>query len=647
MGSPTIFNGKFTKLLTNKSILNSDGSLLQYDGSKNYIPYAQFEQGVTTGWSLFNTTLTSGLPTGTVTAGAASLALTATSTNPLAGSYSMQLAAGTSWTAGQGVISSAFTVDRADLGKVITFKLYYEATVGGSSANWSGVVGSQSLAIYIYDVTASAWVQPAGFLGMNQNSGAGYVTGTFQSSVTSGQQYQIAIVALQAVASPLTITVDQVFVGPQTAPIGAVVTDWQSYTPTFQGFGTPTAVSCYWKRSGDSIEIKGKFTSGTSTAVQAQVSFPYNLTSDSTKISTIEIVGAAEVAAVGTVGQSVGSTFATLSEQSVQYITFSSRSSGTTGLSKLLGTSVASSGTVLSFYSKVPISGWSSNVQTSSDTDTRVVSARYSLSSGSPVSGSQVNFANIVYDTHAAVTTGASWKYTAPISGYYRVSLVLCTGSVNNIFALFKNGTLDSNMSYTLGSSATNNVSSSSTVLSLNAGDYFDVRPSTSNGSYAAGGGTGSSISTSNYITVERLSGPSVIAATETVAASYWCSANVSASTTQPINYDSKEFDLTNSVTTGSAWKFTAPVSGTYSVGYFIYTSNTSTDFKIYKNGSSYKNIGFTQTITGGLGESGNALIRLNAGDYIDFRPSGAVTVTGGVQTSNNCSQIYISRIGN
>ena len=215
MGSPTIFNGKFTKLLTNKSILNSDGSLLQYDGAKNYIPYAQFEQGVTTGWSLFNTTLTGGLPTGSVSAGAASLALTATSTNPLAGSYSMQLAAGTSWTAGQGVISSAFTIDRADLNKYISFKIYYEPTVGGGSANWSGTLGSQSLAIYIYDVTASAWVQPIGFLGMNTASGSGYVTGFFKTSTTSGQQYQIAIVALQAVASPLTITVDQVFVGPQ------------------------------------------------------------------------------------------------------------------------------------------------------------------------------------------------------------------------------------------------------------------------------------------------------------------------------------------------------------------------------------------------------------------------------------------------
>jgi hypothetical protein len=210
-----------------------------------------FEQATTTGWSLFNTTLTSGLPTGTVGSGAAALTMATSSVNPLVGSNSLQVAAASAWTAGQGVISDAFTIERADLGKVLSFSLYYEAAAGGANANWSGIVGSQTFAVYLYDVTAAAWVQPAGFLGMNQNSGAGLVNGTFQTSVTSGQQYRLAILALQATTLGVTLNLDQLCVCPQVRPIGPAMTDWVKYTPTataFTGFGTATGINLWSRR---------------------------------------------------------------------------------------------------------------------------------------------------------------------------------------------------------------------------------------------------------------------------------------------------------------------------------------------------------------------------------------------------------------
>lgn len=55
------------------------------------------------------------------------------------------------------------------------------------------------------------------------------------------------------------------------------------------------------------------------------------------------------------------------------------------------------------------------------------VAARYNRSSGFVASGSDtvINFDSSSYDTHSAVTTGASWAFTAPISGYY-----ICKGRV-------------------------------------------------------------------------------------------------------------------------------------------------------------------------------------------------------------------------
>lgn len=218
MGSPTIFQGNYTRLLTSRGILNSNGSINNFDGIKNYINNSQFEQGTATGWSLFNTTLTAGLPTGSIGAGAASLAMTVTTTNPLMLSNSLQIAAASAWTAGQGVISDAFTIDRMDIGEAITFKISYECTAGSANANWSGVQGSQTLAVYIYDVTAAAWVQPSNFLSMTYSTGASYIAGQFKCSTTVGQQYRIAIMALQATTLPVTMVFDAISVSPSIIP---------------------------------------------------------------------------------------------------------------------------------------------------------------------------------------------------------------------------------------------------------------------------------------------------------------------------------------------------------------------------------------------------------------------------------------------
>jgi hypothetical protein len=68
-----------------------------------------------------------------------------------------------------------------------------------------------------------------------------------------------------------------VIVGPGKIVTGANVTGWESYTPSTQGFGSPTAVLEY-KRSGDSIIIRGRVTTGTCTGDEAQIGLPSSLT---------------------------------------------------------------------------------------------------------------------------------------------------------------------------------------------------------------------------------------------------------------------------------------------------------------------------------------------------------------------------------
>lgn len=59
------------------------------------------------------------------------------------------------------------------------------------------------------------------------------------------------------------------------------------------------------------------------------------------------------------------------------------------------------------------------------DTKTAFTGARYMLTSNQTVataSASRVNFNTMDYDTGSFVTTGATWHFTAPVTGYYRVS---------------------------------------------------------------------------------------------------------------------------------------------------------------------------------------------------------------------------------
>ena len=86
-----------------------------------------------------------------------------------------------------------------------------------------------------------------------------------------------------------------------------------------------------------------------------------------------------------------------------------------------------------------------------------------------------LNYATRREDTHNAVTTGASWKFTAPISGVYLVSAIVAssTSSYGRI-GIYKNNAFG----FILGNSA--NVANARSVctgtIRLLAGDFIDIR---------------------------------------------------------------------------------------------------------------------------------------------------------------------------
>jgi hypothetical protein len=140
------------------------------------------------------------------------------------------------------------------------------------------------------------------------------------------------------------------------------LTAWQGYTPTFQGFGTPTAVEFEWRQVGENVEIRGKFTAGTSTAIEARVGLPNGYTSAGTGlIPSLQIVGTAAQDAFSTTFFSI----ATLIEPTVSYMTFGAQRSTTASLAKITGNTIVNTGGIFSLQASVPCAGLTASSSTS------------------------------------------------------------------------------------------------------------------------------------------------------------------------------------------------------------------------------------------------------------------------------------------
>lgn len=138
--------------------------------------------------------------------------------------------------------------------------------------------------------------------------------------------------------------------------INNVDTDWIAYTPTFTGFGTVTGIDIEYKRVGDSLKVRGYFTSGTPTATEAQISLPDSLIikgGSSTSISGSYGRSASTANAGGFILSTSGDSFVNMASPQV----FSN--TATISLNAVNGDNVAGSGERVSLEFEIPIQGWS------------------------------------------------------------------------------------------------------------------------------------------------------------------------------------------------------------------------------------------------------------------------------------------------
>jgi hypothetical protein len=667
MGSPCLWGPNNTAILLE--------NLPGFKGNKNYLSVytpstssgvanvgnGDAEFGNTTGWSLGTIgTLTNGLPTGSPTFGSGAngnLALSTVSSSQLSGTYSFSLASSTATVQGNMMASSAFYIDLEDQAKVLQFKCYYSTASGVANGNYSGT-SSSTLGVAFYDVTNSVWLSSAGNFNFVQNSGTGYATGTVQTG-SSTTQIRVCFYFPAASGGAITWYLDDIFIGPQTAPSGPVMTDWVAYTPTFSaGFGTVSAVSFYSRRVGDSLMVYGNWTNGTVAGSVATITVGYNgangnVTIDTSKIGANSIIGVAETSLSST---TYFSTFPVAPSSNATTINFIIKNS-TTGFSGGVqnGNAICSNTTVNTVHFVVPIVGWSSNTVQSSDTDSRIIALSAIKNSGSAANNENTvtNWTSVLKDSAGAFnsTTGV---YTVPVTGFYAVSgtVGFAANSTGVRYArVVQAGSLAQNYS---GIFVNNNGAGNATWVSASAivyclsGDSLSINGFQNSGGSLAFDGT----SGATTLSIQRISGPAVTQATESVNGRYFSSVTAISGSLGNITYATKTRD-SHGAYSGATW--TCPVTGMYlfNAGITIqgtFALNSTVDLQIVQAGSASQ-ISEQIVYSGGVETNVSANVSDEfyclAGDTIIVKASTSATGSPAIVSSNNRNFFSWSRIGN
>jgi hypothetical protein len=228
-----------------------------------------------------------------------------------------------------------------------TFECYQDSTIGASQAAsvqfLAMVRAKAALTAGTLKVCArQAGVTSASLCNSNIDDTFNFRKMPFTGSATSNG------ISIAGTSATGTIYLDDAFVGAVDLKQDInVVTPWQSYTPTVQGF-TASNVEMQWRQVGENVEIRGKFTAASPTASEARVGLPNNYTSASTsKIPSIQL------ASYIAVNEGANPRVA-LIEPGVTYLTFGIQSTTTSALTKIVGTSLVTSAPI-SIYASVPI----------------------------------------------------------------------------------------------------------------------------------------------------------------------------------------------------------------------------------------------------------------------------------------------------
>jgi len=641
-----------TKTILKADIIEGVVSTKELIGSKGH-----FEKNAN-GWNGFD----DGAATSPVdgTGGTVTTTCTRSTSSPIDGDGSFLFTKGAANYQGEGC-SLDFTIPANLSGIVLRGSFEYAIS--------SGTYTDDAVQVWLYNVTDGTLSQPAPTKIKNHSLNKQTFDFDFQPTYgTTAKTWRVILHIAATDTNAYTIKIDNWKLGAYPKNYGSPITDLVAYTPTGSWTANSPVYTGYWKRVGDIMELELKVVcGGAPTAANLTINLPSGYSIDSAKYVLGQRVGETYVEDAGGKGYEGFAYINSSTSIGLSIQDAATAYSFSTSVSSTVPFTFGASD-FATVKAKIPIVGWSSSAVMSSDADTRVNSltvyrtdSSLTVTAGTPL---ELIFNTIETngDTHGQYST-TTGRFTASTPGWYRYSAnaytaMGATAATNVGLYAMKNGT-GSFYGYDYTDALTNSKTytlKSTDKIYLNAGDYISIWAA-STGQNVTVSHTGTSSHVSSF-TVERISGPSQIMASETVAARYTLTSSTGNSsfadvTDEIIDFDSKDFDSHGAVTTGASWKFTAPISGTYRIS-SLTTWNSTTNLvgtlvKVYKNGSEDRRLGFGKTEDT---VNGTTLIRLLAGEYINLilnqdDSGGAARAIFTGANSGRFSWIEIERVGN
>lgn len=593
------------------------------------------------------------------TGGSPSSTWTRTTSTPLRGSASFLWTRTANNRQGEGV-SYPFTIDSADQARILTISFDYKVASGTFIASdgitpplndgtTSQNTGMSDLEVFVYDVTNAILIPVSPQTLASVSTIDASFQGTFQTNSNS-TSYRLAIHTARSTAVAFTMQFDNFYVGPQVINRGAPITDLVAYTvSTATGSGTMTnAVTVgNYRRIGDYAEITGRvtFSGAAGTWSGYFPTLPTGLVIDTTKLGSSTasetFLGDAYFLDSG-IEQYAGSVIyrnsTVVNVVALDLVTFS----GTAPVVSRNVTNAApfsfGTGDVIYFKYIVPIVGWSSSVQMSSDAATGVVAFSATTATAS-VSGSvsDVTWTVVTQDTNSSFNGTTS--YTVPVSGTYKVDCMLDFGNNTNIAGdtafteIYVDGAAVAiNKQYYAVINQSNMFVPVFYQAPLKAGQIIKIRCLNSSNTPVLNS------SIYNRVSIERISGPQQIALSDSVYA-YSAAKTPTATITSSrsiVKFPSMAKD-SHGAYSASTGLYTIPISGLYQISSSIETTSASNavgDFWEFEIGANADSISIAHTATVVSSTSvlryitqGSGIIRLNAGDTVGVY-IGATTTT-------------------
>lgn len=414
---------------------------------------------------------------------------------------------------GEGVSVALATIESKYFASVMDIEFTYKS---------SSTYADDKLEVWIYDVTNATLIQPSSYK-IKASLVPSKFKAQFQTSAT-GTSYRVGFFCPNTTATAYDFDLDDVVVGPSIYNYGMPGYDPKDYTPTLAGLGTGSATVnyCRHSRSGKFLLIDFRFTkdgSGGSGATSVSFTLPSGILIDNS-ITQNYFGGCAGS------GATTNSSFDVYYDPSTNTVKFLQNDG-----SSFTGSEWTASSSIGGFI-KIPVLGWSSSVQMSSDADQRECSfAAYKAADQTGVnpnnSAVKLQFdtksgSSVAYDTHGAFDNVTNYRFTAQTSGRHEFTANIQVAGTNvlaNIYQLrlYVNGgfvkVLDE---YTPSVSERFNLNGSFQV-NLNANDYVEVYI------YGAGNNSVSTLtifggSNGMGFTGKKIQGPSAIGATETIS---------------------------------------------------------------------------------------------------------------------------------